>query len=154
MEINKPSIKDLIRIDLILSEWTEKEEVNKYIKRIEKEINGYTEFGMSFWVIKKDNEVIGVGGLSEILPSIKIFSQTNNPGELKILYLDNKFRGQGFGKTFLGFLEEKAKEIKYTELMIRSAENYKDTAYDFYIKMGYKNLGLTDNNMAVFAKQL
>ena len=38
--------------------------------------------------------------------------------------------------------------------MIRSSERYKDTAYGFYEKMGYKNIGLTNNNMAVFNKEL
>ena len=153
-EIIKPKIEDLDRIFEILLEWTEKEESQKYIERIKNEINGKTEFNMSFWVIKKDNEVVGIGGLSEILPSVKIFSKTENPGELKILYLDNNFRGQGFGKILLNFLEEKAKESKYTELVVRSAEKYKDTAYGFYDKMGYSNIGLTDNNMVVFNKEL
>lgn len=154
MNITKPKTEDLDKIFEILLQWTEREEAEKYVKRIKNEINGKTEFNMSFWVIKKDEEVAGVGGLSEILPSIKNFSKTKNPCELKILYLDNKFRGQGFGKILLNSLEEKAKENKYAELIIRSAERYKDTAYGFYEKMGYKNIGLTDNNMAVFNKEL
>lgn len=153
-QIFKPKIEDLDKIFDILLQWADREETEKYVKRIENEINGITEFNMSFWIIKKDEEIVGIGGLSDILPVIKIFSKTNNPCELKILYLDNKFRGQGFGKILLNFLEEKAREIKYTELMIRSAEKYKNTAYGFYEKMGYKNIGLTDNNMAVFNKEL
>jgi GNAT superfamily N-acetyltransferase len=154
MNISKPKIEDLNKISEILLQWTEKEEAEKYVKRIKNEINGTTEFNMSFWVIKKDDEVVGVGGLSDVLPSIKSFTKTENPCELKILYLDNKFRGQGFGKILLNSLEEKAKENKYTELIIRSAERYKDTAYGFYEKMGYRNVGLTDNNMVVFNKEL
>ncbi len=154
MNIIKPKIEDLDKIFEILIQWTEKDEALKYGERIKNEINGTTEFNMSFWVIKKDEEVIGIGGLSDILPKVKSFSKTENPGELKILYLDNKSRGQGFGKIFLNFLEEKARESKYTELMIRSAERYKDIAYGFYSKMGYNKLGLTDNNMAVFNKEL
>ncbi len=153
-QITKPKIEDLDKIFAILLQWTDREEAEKYVNRIKNEINGIKEFNMSFWVIKKDDEVAGVGGLSDILPSIKSFSKTENPCELKILYLDNKFRGQGFGKILLNSLEKKAKENKYTELMIRSAERYKDTAYGFYEKMGYKNIGLTDNNMAVFNKEL
>lgn len=154
MNISKPKTEDLDKIFEILLQWTEREEAEKYVKRIRNEINGTTEFNMSFWVIKKDEEVVGIGGLSDILPSIKSFQKTDSPCELKILYIDNKFRGQGFGKILLNFLEEKAKDNKYTELMIRSADRYKDTAYGFYEKMGYKNIGLTDNNMAVFNKEL
>lgn len=154
MSITKPKIEDLDKIFEILLQWTEKEEALEYTERIKNEIHGITEFNMSFWIIKKDEEVVGVGGLSDILPSIKIFSKTENPCELKILYLDNKFRDQGFGKILLNFLEEKARENKCTELMLRSAERYKDTAYGFYEKMGYKNVGITDNNMVVFNKEL
>lgn len=152
--IAKPTIEDCERILCILLQWTEKEEAEKYVKRIINEINGNTEFGMSFWVIKKNDEVVGVGGISGILPSVKKFSKSDNPGELKILYLDNLFRGQGLGGIFINFLEEKAKENNYTELIIRSAEIYKDTAYEFYKKMGFKSVGLTENNMTVFSKEL
>lgn len=153
-EIIKPKIEDLDRIFDILFQWTEKEEAEKYVKRIKNEINGTTEFNMSFWIIKKDEEIAGTGALSDILPSIKSFSKTENPCELKILYLDDKFRGLGLGKIFLNFLEEKAKKNENTELMIRSAEKYKDTAYGFYEKMGYKNVGLAYNHMAIFSKKL
>lgn len=152
--IVKPDFEDCDHIFSILLQWTEKAEAEKYIKRIKNEILGSTEFNMLFWVIKKDDDVVGVGGISDMLPTIKCFSKTDKPGELKILYLDSQFRGQGLGKIFLNFLEEKAKENKYTELMIRSAERYKNTAHEFYEKTGYKSVGLTENNMVVFNKEL
>lgn len=154
IQIVKPKLEDIPFIKSILLEWTTEEESSKYIDRINNEINGISEFAMSFWVIKKDDDLIGVGGLSDILPSIKSYSQTNNPGELKIIYLTNKYRGQGFGKIFLIFFEKRAKESNYTELMIRSAFKYKNTAYGFYENMGYEKLGITDNHMTVFSKQI
>jgi len=154
IQIVKPKLEDIPFIKSILLEWTVGEESNKYIDRINNEINGSTDFSMSFWIIKKDDIVIGVGGLSNILPLIKSYSKTKNPGELKILYLANTYRGQGFGKIFLIFLEKKAKESNYTELMIRSALKYKNTAYGFYESMGYEKLGVTENDMTVFSKQI
>lgn len=153
-EIIKPKIEYLDRVREILIEWTDREEADKYVKRIQNEIIGKTEFGMSFWLIKNKNIVVGVGGLSDIMPSLKSLAQTKNPGELKILYLDNQYRGKGLGKIFLDFLEKEAKGDNKTELIIRSAERYKDTAYPFYLKMGYKKVGITDNNMAVFNKKI
>jgi len=153
MKIAKPTIKDINSIRSILSQWTDIKEVEKYIKRIRNEVKGSTEFGMHFWIIRDVDCVVGIGGLSDILPSIKHFAVTDNPGEIKIMYLDNKFRNQGFGKVLINFLEDKARKMKYTELLIRSAKKYKKTAYSFYRKMGYKDLGLTSNNMNVFAKK-
>ena len=37
--------------------------------------------------------------------------------------------------------QERAKMAKYGELVARSNIRYKDTAYGFYEKMGYKNVG-------------
>jgi len=154
MEIVKPKIEDLEGIRKILEQWTENEEVEKYLGRIKDEINGITKFGMNFWVIKSNDLIVGVGGLADPLPVVIPLAQSGNPGEIKILYLDNEIRGKGFGKQMVEFLEKEARGQGYTELFIRSAERYKDTAYGFYEKVGYKKVGLLDNNMVVFAKVL
>ena len=46
--IVKPETKDLEQIKEILSQWTEIEEVEKYITRISNEIDGKIEFNMQF----------------------------------------------------------------------------------------------------------
>jgi len=152
MIISKPTTQDLESIRQILWQWTDLEEVEKYLGRISSEINGITEYSMGFWVIKDENLVIGVGGLSKPLPIVLPLAKLNNPGEIKILYLDNKFRGIGAGKQLINFLEQEAKNQGYTELFIRSAERYKETAYGFYQKMGYKIVGQTENKMSIFYK--
>lgn len=152
MEINKAQTQDLSKISEILKQWTEAGEAEKYISRIQNEIEGKTEFGMQFWVIRDQNEVIGVGGLADILPKISEYSRTSHPCEIKILYLDKTERGKGFGKIFLEFLEKTAKDTGKEEILIRSALLYQDTAWGFYEKHGYKKCGTIDNDMAVFRK--
>ena len=152
MTIEKPKIKDLETIRQILEPWTEPGEIEKYLSRISSEISGQTKYSMNFWVIFNNDLVIGVGGLAEPLPIILPLAKTSKPGEIKILYLDNNYRGQGAGREMINFLENEAYSQGYTELFIRSAERYKDTAYGFYKKMGYKNLGKTENNMNIFNK--
>lgn len=154
VQVRKPKTEDFERIKEILLQWTEKDEVEKYLKRIQNEIEGNIEFNINFWVLDKDNVCIGVGALSDILPELNLFTQTDKSIELKILYLDNLIRGQGLGKLLLTFLENKAKKNHFKEIILRSAERYKDTAYGFYEKMGYAKVGLTDNNMTVFSKKL
>lgn len=152
MLIEKPKIEDLKMIRSVLEQWTESEEVEKYLSRIESEINGYTEYSMNFWVIKDKELVIGVGGLAKPLPIILPLAKTINPGEIKILYIDNNHRGKGIGKQMINYLELEAKNQGYTELFIRSAERYKDTAYGFYMNIGYENIYKLENNMSVFHK--
>jgi len=152
MIIEKPKTKDLENIRHILEQWTELEEVEKYISRINLEIEGNTEYSMNFWVIKDGDVLTGVGGLAEPLPLIMPFAKSDNPGEIKILYLDNNYRGQGAGKKMINFLENEAKNQGYKELFIRSAQRYEETAYGFYEKMGYVSLAKLDNNMSVFHK--
>jgi len=154
MTFTKPTLNDLSTINTILTQWTDQEEVEKYLQRIENEINGKTEYGMQFWVLQDDDQVVGVAGLADILPKIKEFSQTYNPCEIKILYLDKNQRGKGYGKSFLDFLESEAVERGRTEILVRSATLYKDTAWGFYEKFDYKRCGTIDTDMAVFRKIL
>lgn len=152
MTITKPQTQDLETIRQILEQWTDLEEVDKYLARISSEINGQTEYSMNFWVIKDANLVIGVGGLAQPLPIILPLAKSINPGEIKILYLNNRHRDLGSGKQLLNFLEQEASRQGYFELFVRSAKKYQDTAYGFYQKMGYAVVGQTENNMSIFYK--
>ena len=157
--IEKPSIKDMSSIGKILSEWTEKEEMEKYSRRILREIKGKTEFNMHFWLARQDKIVIGVSGLSDPLPKIVSFAQTCFPCELKILYIDNKWRGKGIGRILINFIEKEVIRRGYTELLVRSAERYKNTAWGFYLKTDFKLCGIVNSRdkskmMKVFRKSL
>lgn len=158
LSCDAPSIADIPAITDILGQWTEAEEVQKYAERIARAIDGVSEYGMAFWVLKQNNKVIGVGGLADPLPAIKSYAQTENPGELKILYMDGAARGQGKGREFLAFLERAARDSGRSELLVRSAERYRETAFDFYKRCGYEDLGHITNEaglpMEIFRKDL
>jgi len=158
LNIIKPKPGDLKQIENILTQWTEKEEVDKYIERISNEINGKTEFNMHYWVAKEDEKVLGVAGLSDPLPKTLPFAKTDRPAEIKIIYVDGESQGHGIGKSLINFLEDQAKTLGYTELMVRSANRYKFTAYGFYLKSGYEKCGIlaekNDQDMQVFRKKL
>jgi hypothetical protein len=84
LNFSSPKVEDLSAISDILKQWTDEEEVKKYISRIQSEIKGQTEYGMNFWTMKENNKLIGIGGLADPLPSIKKYAESENPGELKI----------------------------------------------------------------------
>ncbi|MDD3648095.1 MAG: GNAT family N-acetyltransferase [Candidatus Dojkabacteria bacterium] len=157
--VQKPYKSDIRAIRLILNQWTDPEEVGKYIKRIEDEIDGKTKYNMQFFVLKSNSVVCGVGGIADPLPKTLRFSRFKCPGEIKILYMDNQYRGQGLGRTLLEYLENEAQKDGYDELIIRSAERYRDTAYSFYEQMGYESAGQIEGEaegkkMSVFRKAL
>ncbi len=159
VKVEKPKGEDLPDIEEILNQWTEEEEVDKYIERIGNEIDGHTEFNMQFWVARDNDKVIGIIGLSNPLPKVIPLAKTQKPGEIKILYVDNKEQGKGIGRTLVGFIENEAKRQGYKELLVRSAERYKNTTWGFYKKLGYSDLGIItggDNKkkMQVFEKIL
>lgn len=158
-QIVKPLLADLEQIRRIMSFWTEKKEVIKYLERIDNEINQKTEYNLQFWIAKEDNRVVGIIGMCNPLPKILPLAISNHPGEIKILYVDHLLRGQGIGKQLVQFIEKEAAKQGYSELMIRSAHKYQETAYGFYLKMGYRVAGTVSGGdesktMQVFQKQL
>lgn len=159
ISIGKPTLDDIEDIGRIMSAWTDKEEVDKYLERIRNEIGGLTEFNLHFWVAKEDKKVVGIMGLCNPIPRILTFAKTDKSGELKILYLDPNFRGKGIGKKLLEFVQNEAVKQGYKEILVQSAKRYEDTAYGFYEKMGYKKVGQIYNTsdplpMQVFEKEL
>lgn len=156
--IEKPIAEDLDSINKILKEWTDEEEAEKYIERIGNEITGKIEFNSRFWVAKEEGNVLGITGLSDPLPKALKFAKTDKPVEIKILYVDGSAQGKGVGKTLIDFIEEEAKHDGYKEIIVRSAMRYKTSAWGFYKKMGYSEVGeLTQNEkepMKVFEKIL
>jgi len=157
--INKPAVGDLETIKDILLQWTDEEETDKYIVRIGNEIAGKSEYNLQFWVVREGDKAIGIIGLSDPLSKVLAFAHTAKPGAMKMLYVDDEYRGKGIGKALVIFLEKEAKKQSYTELLIKSAERYKETAWGFYEKMGYHKVGEISSanemrKMQVFQKEL
>jgi len=154
MKIRRARKKDLERVRQILSQWVDEEETEKYVKRVKDEMSGKSEYGMRFWVVEDENQVVGVCGLADPLPVALKFSQGKKPVEIKILYLDETKRGKGLGKFAIDWLETEARRDGHDGMLVRSGEQFKDTAYGFYQKMGYKLVGKLEKNMAVFRKKI
>lgn len=78
-----------------------------------------------FVLAEMDTEIVGCGALRPI---------SENIGEIKRMYA--KYSGKKIGNTILGFLEEKAKQLNYTQLILET--RLKNTeAVPFYKKQGY-----------------
>lgn len=146
MIIRKPQEKDLPKIKDILAGWNDQEYTDLYFNRIKNEIHGQTEFNMKFWVATEEN-VLGIIGLCDLSPDLLKFAKHPNPGQLKILYVDDVQRGKGIGKKLVNYIEDEALTQNYKELFVKSSEEYEKTAWEFYEKMGYKTVSLIENKL-------
>jgi len=157
--IGKPKIEDVSDIKKILDQWAGEEYTETHSKRVSEEIEGKTEFNLHFWIARENKDLVGIIGLSDPLPKVLTFTRTEKPAEIKILYVDKSQQSKGIGRTLVSFIEDEAERQGYTELLVRSAEKYKDISWGFYQKLGYAKVGsLVDPKigeaMQVFEKKL
>lgn len=162
LQLSKPQIDDLPAIRQILLAWNTQSETAKYAKRVKQEIDGQPEFNQRFWVLKNKSKVVGLGGLADCQPKLQPFVTVDEPSclaELKAVYLSPECRGQGWGRFLVIGLETKAAQQGCKQLLLVSADKYKDTAYGFYRHLGYNRVGTVEGGsenkkMAVFSKVL
>lgn len=58
---------------------------------------------------------------------------------LDLIYIDDAYRGQGYGGMMMAHWENSMKAIGYSYLMLSTQED--ETAYIFYEKLGYRRIG-------------
>lgn len=157
MIIRKPIPKDFDAIYHILNEWLEQPYLDELFQLIKEENIQHLDYNRQHFVLEENNIVIGIGGIADLIPDMKSYAKSDKPGSIKSLYIADKYRGKGYGKKLLLSLEQILKSEGYTEIILRSAEKFQSTAWDFYIKMGYNKLGVMTIHddktiMAVFSK--
>ena len=79
-----------------------------------------------FAIAEIDNEIVGCGAIRPI---------SENTGEVKRMY--SKYPGKKIGQTILGFLENEAVNLGYTNLVLETRVK-NESAVHFYQKQGYK----------------
>ncbi|WP_428231229.1 GNAT family N-acetyltransferase [Flavobacterium sp.] len=79
-----------------------------------------------FVVAEIDNEIVGCGAIRPM---------DQNTGEVKRMYA--KFPGKKIGQTILAFLEDKARTLGYTYLVLETRVK-NESAVRFYLKQNYK----------------
>lgn len=153
MHILKPQLSDLPQIKNILSQWTNPQETQTYLDYVKAEIQSQPQFHQQFFIAKDHHQVLGIIGLTDVLPQTLPFAKTTNFTELKFLYVDGNTHGQGVGSGLLNFVENIAKK-NYDEILVRSANRYQPNAQTFYEKMGYEKVGFINKEkpMTVFSK--
>jgi GNAT superfamily N-acetyltransferase len=107
--------------------------INLYLRFGSDGKNSFTDWHYNnskfvFVIANLDNEIVGCGAIRPI---------NNTIGEVKRMY--SKFPGKKIGQSILAFLEDKAKEIGYTDLILETRVQNQE-AIQFYQKQGYKTI--------------
>jgi len=145
IKISSAKISDLKNIKSVLGYWLTAEEVEHYLPYIKNSIYGEKmaiQYDSHYFVISSDkNKIIGVIGYRKPIPKVKKYACTKNPVELNMLYLRPNWRGKGVGRHGLAYLEEQVLIKGYGEILVRSADRFKDTAWGFYDHHDFKRMG-------------
>jgi RimJ/RimL family protein N-acetyltransferase len=81
----------------------------------------------AFWVVEAEGQIIGMFGIER---------RDNASTELRRMYLDRPYRGQGIAQGMLRCAETRARELGFSKLMLSTAEVQK-AAIAFHRKSGY-----------------
>ena len=97
----------------------------------------YNHPSRAYYVLMEHDAVIGGIGLAE-------FGGFKNCCELQKLYLSDAAKGRGMGYGMIKYLEEKAGEMRYTQVYLETHTNLK-AAIHIYEKSGYKEIERPEN---------
>ncbi len=114
-----PTYKPILseeQLNFMFEKWYSKNEIERLIKSNEQE----------FFLQLENNLPIGYSSISSINPNVY---------KLNKIYILPNLKGQGLGKLFLNYIEDEVRK-KGGKILELNVNRY-NTAYHFYLKMGY-----------------
>ena len=93
-------------------------------------------FKAFYCLITNNDQVIGTVALKKI---------DDDTAELKALYLDNRYRGQGLGKLLINIIIEEARTSGFKTIVLDSMKQYKE-AERLYKKCGFTDCARYNDN--------
>jgi GNAT superfamily N-acetyltransferase len=82
----------------------------------------------AFWVVASDTRIIGTFGIE---------SRSDDSTELRRMYLDREYRGQGIAQQMLSQAEQRARDLGFSRMILSTAQ-VQTAAIAFYRKTGYR----------------
>jgi len=136
--------EDLPSVTNIISQsFSDTEDVQYMINLIKDSLSDTPQYPREFYVVTKDDKgtVVGFLGYRNVTTKLKQFSTGNKPIEIYSLFVDMHVRQKGIGRCLINFLEEYAATNGYDEILVKSADKFKETGWVFYEKMGFTLAG-------------
>lgn len=82
----------------------------------------------AFWIVESGKQVVGSFGIE---------NRSTDTTELRRMYLDQGFRGQGIAQRMLHCAQSRARELGFSKMILSTAEIQK-AAMSFYSKSGFQ----------------
>ena len=98
--------------------------------------NDIEDYFEVFYCLVSDEQVIGTVALKKL---------NDDTAELKALYLDKSYRGQGFGKCLIDIVIKEAEMRVFKSIVLDSMKQYKD-ARRLYEKCGFSDFERYNDN--------
>jgi len=126
----------------------EKEKIKSYDRHIPPERLGECISNHFIYVLKDEGEIVGVLRYSLFWQTIPF---------LDLLYIDEAYRGKGYGRQMLEYWENAVRLLGYGYVMTSTQED--ETAQFFYEALGYQKTGSflppeQEANELMYLKQL
>lgn len=113
------------------------EDINEYIQDLYDIKLHYYKDGGKFWVIEKNKELVGMGG-------VKIYEE--NVAELKKFRVAKNYRRHGLGQKILNECEKVCRDLKIKTIKLDTTDRF-TAALKMYEKNGYQICDKKDMNL-------
>ena len=104
------------------------ENVQEYAKKFLQEISSFLPPKGIYYIIQEEGSIIGMGALRKLKKSI---------GEIKRMYIQPEYRGNGYGKKMLELLLKKGKELDFSSIRLDTGE-FMTAAHQVYRLAGFR----------------
>lgn len=147
LHISPITTEDVPSVANILSQsYSDTENVQYIINLIKDSLSDTPQYPGEFYIVAKDNKgaVVGFLGYRDVTTRLKQFSTGNKPIEIYSLFVDMHARQKGIGRSLVKFLEEYAVTNDYNEVLVKSADKFKEAGWIFYEKIGFTLAGTVE----------
>ena len=149
LNISPITSEDLPSVANILSQsFSDTEDIQYMINLIKDSLSDTPQYPGEFYVVAKDDKgtVVGFLGYRDAATKLKQFSTGNKSIEIYSLFVDINARQKGIGRSLVKFLEEYAVGNGYDEIIVKSADKFKETGWIFYEKIGFTLAGTVEGS--------
>ena len=117
-------------MEIRLADSKDKQKIIKYDNHIHHNKVGECIWNQLVYVLCDEKKIVGVLRYSLFWQSIPF---------LDLLYIDEDYRGKGYGRQMMEHWESVMQRMKYKYVMLSTQED--ETAKYFYEKLGYRRIG-------------
>ncbi|PIR04935.1 MAG: hypothetical protein COV57_01715 [Candidatus Liptonbacteria bacterium CG11_big_fil_rev_8_21_14_0_20_35_14] len=131
-ETDKKIVKEIFALH-----FTDPEFIDELLNELETYIQKGSKKDFGFFIIEKNNKILGIAGFRCLINYLRPFAETNNPIELYIIAV--KYQRKGIGKKLALNIIEKLRDFGFSEILLYSPNSHNES-WDFYERIGFNKV--------------